>query len=117
MLGLVEHHQLEAVFNKVQSERYNMFIKYLKFDSVRGIKKSIKNKRYKVCFQGDASTLMRSQRRPMWVFKKELMDQYQSKNNAPYGSTLHRIERYIFTAHDPDATVTAYRVLHTRPKM
>ena len=68
-------------------------------------------------FQGDVTTLLKSQRREMWVFKKELMDQYSPRHNAPYGSTFHRIERYIFTAHNPDASIIAYRVLHTRPQM
>ena len=45
------------------------------------------------------------------------MDRYSAGNNALYGSTLHRIERYIFTTHNPSDTIVAYRVLHTRPKM
>ena len=67
--------------------------------------------------QSDVTTLLKSRQRPMWVFKKELMDQYSDGLNAPYGSRFHRIERYEFNAHDPDATIIAYRVLHTRPKM
>ena len=53
----------------------------------------------------------------MWVFQKELMDRYSAAKNAPYGSTLHRIERYVFSARNPDAEIVAFRVLHTRPKM
>lgn len=60
---------------------------------------------------------MKSKTRPMWVFQKELMDQYSADRNAPYGSTFHRIERYVFSARNPDAEIIAYRVLHTRPKM
>ena len=72
---------------------------------------------YSHFFKGDAATLMRSRTRPMWVFQKELMDQYSAGRNAPYGSTLHRIERYRFPVSNPDAEVIAYRILHTRPKM
>ena len=53
---------------------------------------------------------MKAKDRQMWVFKDELIAVYQ---NAPYQSTIHRIERYAFQVYDPLAELIAFRVLHT----
>ena len=58
--------------------------------------------------------LIRSQTEDMWVFQPDLMKIYRERNNAPYRSTVHRIERYSFKVRDPDSTMTAFRVLHVR---
>lgn len=58
---------------------------------------------------------MKAKSRSMWVFKDELVAEYHDrKRNAPYDSTINRIERYIFTVSEPDSELIAYRVLHTR---
>ena len=65
--------------------------------------------------KGTPRTLMKAKSRSMWVFKDELVDEYHNqKRNAPYDSTINRIERYIFTVSEPDSELIAYRVLHTR---
>ena len=59
--------------------------------------------------------MLRSQSRDMWVFQEELLRMYDGgKKNAPYQSTVHRIERYRIKVSDPDQTLIMYRVLHTR---
>ena len=67
-------------------------------------------------FKGTHRTVMKSRSHPMWVFKDELMKLYSDGNNPPYGSTLHRIERYQYRVRDPAEKLIAYRVIHTRPK-
>ena len=90
-------YQLELTFNKVRFP----ILSCIKIESHCYIK-------------GTPRTLIRSQNQNMWVFKPELVDLYQKGDNAPYGSTLHRIERHQFTVYDPEATLIAFRVLHTR---
>ena len=51
----------------------------------------------------------------MWVFQEELLKMYDGgRKNAPFQSTVHRIERYRMTVSDPSETIILYRVLHTR---
>ena len=58
---------------------------------------------------------MQSQTRDMWVFQEELLRAYGGGvKNAPYQSTVHRIERYLFRVEEPSASIILFRVLHTR---
>ena len=58
---------------------------------------------------------MKAKNRALWVFKDELIREYhERRRNAPYASTINRIERYSFTVTDPKSELIAYRVLHTR---
>ena len=68
-------------------------------------------------FQGlkhAARYLIRSRSQNLWVFQPDLVKIYKGRDNAPYRSVIHRIERYQYEARDPDATLIAFRVLHVR---
>ena len=61
--------------------------------------------------------LIRSKSQDLWVFQPCLTDLYAKGNHPPFGSTIHRIERYQFKVTDPDAALIGFRISHVYERM